>query len=380
LEDQLLLTNPGYTTWSMGLETKAKVLGLFATDEASIIAPNPQTLVNGFLVDTLTNFEEGVKLFQNEITYLLSSHSVELPNSQSVNVSGKWSTNWNNFVLTQKESEVTGEYAAGSGSIIGTLKNDTLSGWWKERGHFTGCGPNNDWSGQVDFSFSEDAKSFIGHFYSCESIIFPISKSDWLGKQEYASLNYTQDICDDMGHNWCDNRCQLNECEIELTEELCQQSSRNWCENSCEIQECENISALNNTMVKNALLAQRVYEISGVFGKYDFENTDDNYDWAFTTSENISYQLQGNSQIENDVFGWKEVSITVVKPSWYMIFLDRDVDQDQSLMFDWVLVNMDYSLVYKLKGVTSEGNFLYSEKIDVPYKISPDKQSIIFEE
>lgn len=125
--------------------------------------------------------------------------------------------------------------------------------------------------------------------------------------------------------------------------------------------------------VEDALLSNTNYTLMGTFGQHDFAGKDSAFDWAFTMlSSGKSYQLQGNSPTANDVFGWKEVSITTPKASWYMFQLHGDVDGDGSGKFDWVLVstNPDNKAAYKLAGVASNGTFEYSAKLNIDYYIS----------
>ena len=48
-------------------------------DGAIIIGMKGQTIVNGFLTDTMVDGDQGVKLFQNEINQLLPGPPVPLP-------------------------------------------------------------------------------------------------------------------------------------------------------------------------------------------------------------------------------------------------------------------------------------------------------------
>ncbi len=126
------------------------------------------------------------------------------------------------------------------------------------------------------------------------------------------------------------------------------------------------------TVVEDALLTDRVYEISGIFGEHDFIDASDAFDWAFTTSAGVSYQLQGIAPTDNDVFGWKKVTIPMPLPKWYMFQLNGDIDGDNSAKFDWVLAstNTNSRAMYKLKGVSDTGNFEYSSKLNVDYKVN----------
>ena len=129
-----------------------------------------------------------------------------------------------------------------------------------------------------------------------------------------------------------------------------------------------------------SFLFSKSFDVMGTFSQYDFKPTGDNdpFDWAFTTSNGTSYQLQGNTPSDNDVFGWKEVTITVPEPDWYMFALGSDVDGDDSRKFDWVLVGTTNQAVYKLAGVQPNGTFAYSDKIEIDFSVNDSK--IIFSE
>jgi hypothetical protein len=65
----------GRKFWSMGLaalEGSTVAAAFDNGDGAIIIGMKGQTIVNGFLTDTLVNGDQGVQLFQNEINQLLS--------------------------------------------------------------------------------------------------------------------------------------------------------------------------------------------------------------------------------------------------------------------------------------------------------------------
>jgi fibronectin type 3 domain-containing protein len=124
--------------------------------------------------------------------------------------------------------------------------------------------------------------------------------------------------------------------------------------------------------VANTLIGQGSYIINGTFGHHDFAGVDAAFDWAYTVMGGGSYQLQGNPAREDDVFGWKPVSIPTPTAAWYMFPLGGDIDGDGVLKFDWILVytNMNDKQVYKLNGVNASGNFEYSNKIPVNYAVS----------
>jgi hypothetical protein len=80
------------------------------------------------------------------------------PPEPSVNVTGIWDSHWGgtqaDLTLTQTGASVSGSYelAAGWGYISGTLSGRTLDGTWSDH---TG-------SGDIEFVFSSDGKSFTG--------------------------------------------------------------------------------------------------------------------------------------------------------------------------------------------------------------------------
>lgn len=75
LKNPMDLHDPGYReVWSMGLKALdgSTVAATFDNgDGAIIIGMKGQTMVNGFLTDTMVNGDQGVQLFQNEIHQLL---------------------------------------------------------------------------------------------------------------------------------------------------------------------------------------------------------------------------------------------------------------------------------------------------------------------
>jgi hypothetical protein len=128
-------------------------------------------------------------------------------------------------------------------------------------------------------------------------------------------------------------------------------------------------NALHAYSALEDLLLSKTHPVAGTFGSYDFKNTPSSFDWAFTTSMGTSYQLQGNEATEDDLFGWKEVSITTPKAAWAMFPLD--VDGDGSVgKFEWILVGSSSEAVYKLSGISEEGTFEYSDRIALHYSVA----------
>jgi hypothetical protein len=134
-------------------------------------------------------------------------------------------------------------------------------------------------------------------------------------------------------------------------------------------------SAYAYTPAEDALMSCMECNISGTFGQYDFADSPEAYDWAFTTSNGKTYQLRGAAPTEENVFGWKEVKIAAPEPKWYMFQFQEDVDGDGSRKFDWGLIasDSDTPAVYKLEGVSSSGTFEYSERLNVNASVNDKK-------
>jgi hypothetical protein len=128
-----------------------------------------------------------------------------------------------------------------------------------------------------------------------------------------------------------------------------------------------------DSAVEKALINTTQYPLMGTFSSYNFADASNAFDWAFTMrSTGKSYQLQGNKPTSTDVFGWKEVTIVPPTPAWYMFQLNGDIDGDGSTKFDWVLVSTDSNnkAAYKLAGVTKNGTFEYSSKLNIDYRVN----------
>ncbi|MEA2110885.1 MAG: hypothetical protein U9P71_02430 [Campylobacterota bacterium] len=118
------------------------------------------------------------------------------------------------------------------------------------------------------------------------------------------------------------------------------------------------------------VLSSKTYAIAGSFASYDFAGVDKAFDWVFTTTGGSVFQLQGKEPTDKDVFGWSPVSnIANTTPAWYMFPLGEDIDGDGDTKFDWIFVGVASKAVYKLAGVSDEGTFMYSDKIEVNYSI-----------
>jgi len=137
----------------------------------------------------------------------------------------------------------------------------------------------------------------------------------------------------------------------------------------------------SNEAIEDAMHAKGSYSISGAFSPYDFAPLGDAnpFDWAFTTADGTSYELQGNAPTDDNVFGWEQVSITPPSPQWHMFALGSDVDGDGSEKFDWILVSADvaHKFAYKLAGVSENGLFVYSDPLNIDYTVEEQTVTIV---
>lgn len=77
---------------------------------------------------------------------------LSLPNT-TLNVSGKWKTNWGEMILNQSGTKVTGTYTHNKGKIEGTLEDNIFTGTWSESPTYT---PPDD-AGNVELTFSDNS-------------------------------------------------------------------------------------------------------------------------------------------------------------------------------------------------------------------------------
>lgn len=75
-----------------------------------------------------------------------------LNDPEALNVSGTYTTDFNDMALTQSGSTVTGTYQYADGRIEGTLNGNVLKGMWYQ----------NNGKGKFEFVFSNGAASFTG--------------------------------------------------------------------------------------------------------------------------------------------------------------------------------------------------------------------------
>ncbi len=127
----------------------------------------------------------------------------------------------------------------------------------------------------------------------------------------------------------------------------------------------------------------KVFTFKGVFSEYEFskETRKLAFNWVFIDPVGNTYQLLGNDATPKDVFGWKKIDSLEKMPekNWYMFAADTDGDGSLE-KFEWIIVSADPndSRVYKLAGVNDKGTFLYSDRVDVKYKLV-NSQVIEFE-
>ncbi len=112
-----------------------------------------------------------------EVKDLLPSDKFEVettPNLSSYN--GKWDTKYGTISLKEKQNKVEGSYSMNEGRITGVIKGKSLIGRWSEKPSYSE--PND--AGDVEFSLSDDGKSFKGRWKYGSSDDW---KFDWHGKR-----------------------------------------------------------------------------------------------------------------------------------------------------------------------------------------------------
>lgn len=76
-----------------------------------------------------------------------------LPTDTTLNVSGKWDTNWGEMILNQSGTKVTGTYTHDNGKIEGVLKGNVMTGTWSESLTYS---PPKD-AGKVELTFTDNS-------------------------------------------------------------------------------------------------------------------------------------------------------------------------------------------------------------------------------
>ncbi len=133
----------------------------------------------------------------------------------------------------------------------------------------------------------------------------------------------------------------------------------------------------------SSAVAAKVFTFQGVFSQYEFskDRSKEAFNWVFIDPAGNTSQLLGIEPTSNNVFGWKSIAPLAQTPerNWYMFA--ADIDGDGKLeKFEWLIVsaNPDDSRVYKLAGAKDDNTFLYSDEMDVKYKLV-NNQVIEFE-
>lgn len=90
------LTNPGWTTFSMGANgTSGTVAATFPNGDAAIVVgADRKTIINGFLTDTPTSVADGVDLFENEILTMLPFKVTSPNGGERVPTAGAFNLTW----------------------------------------------------------------------------------------------------------------------------------------------------------------------------------------------------------------------------------------------------------------------------------------------
>jgi hypothetical protein len=92
----------------------------------------------------------------------------------TIDVSGEWTSNFNNMVLYQIGDRVIGKYDLSGGIIEGTLKDNVLTGVWYQLVGSADCT-----YGPVRLEFTENA--FMGEWGYCKD---PTPKGFWMGNRK----------------------------------------------------------------------------------------------------------------------------------------------------------------------------------------------------
>ena len=99
----------------------------------------------------------------------------------SLNVAGKWRTNYGVLTLTRNGDQITGAYD-GNGGVTGQLSGDQVTGYWMRTGPTLLCPQAREgtrWWGRFVWTFS-DANTFTGANSACDAAPQP-PRSPWSG-------------------------------------------------------------------------------------------------------------------------------------------------------------------------------------------------------
>ena len=100
----------------------------------------------------------------------------------TLNVTGKWQTNYGVLTLTQNGPHITGAYD-GNGGVTGVLSGNQVTGYWARSGPTVLCPQAREgtrWWGRFVWTFNEANTSFTGANSACEAEPRP-PQSPWAG-------------------------------------------------------------------------------------------------------------------------------------------------------------------------------------------------------
>ncbi len=102
-------------------------------------------------------------------------------NTDSINIEGAWNSSEGEIRFRQQGNRIAGRYSTDNGEIVGSLQNDTLSGYWIEDQSAERCAtPKNGryYWGRVELRFS--GSTFSGTYGHCDGPL----KSPWGGDRK----------------------------------------------------------------------------------------------------------------------------------------------------------------------------------------------------
>src|SRR3712207_1737081 len=70
---------------------------------------------------------------------LLAAAGCDEGGGDTLDVSGRWQTNYGVVTLTQTGSHITGAYAGGEGGVTGELNGNQVTGYWQRSGPTVLC-------------------------------------------------------------------------------------------------------------------------------------------------------------------------------------------------------------------------------------------------
>lgn len=103
----------------------------------------------------------------------------------SINVSGNWKSDWGDMTFKQKQaaSDVSGTYGFNAGRIYGTMRGNTLTGYWTQSSSSRKCTTRMYGSyhwGRISFTFTDN--QFKGMYQNCEQA--PTPDYEWNGTRK----------------------------------------------------------------------------------------------------------------------------------------------------------------------------------------------------